>query len=264
MDNKEKIDNNNYYLLKSNYYIRKYFPSSKIFYLIMILFKYLGIISNSRIIEMSLSENNLSINKYISNFFIFGKSFSIVTNNYQLICIIGAIILLIFQIYIILCFTYMKARYKNVRTLIIEKYKSINKNIKREENLFKIISYIILCIVFFHQYIIEYYFFGLYSFIYYNMGIFNKIGQFPDIYVQNLHDDLFDYFQNNNNHLLIFIINLIVIIVVILYLIIFLLFNSTKGLVLKHGFSYSGNLTFLIMILNLLINYFYLYTLLIM
>jgi len=246
MDNKEKIDNNNYYLLKSNYYIRKYFPSSKIFYLIMILFKYLGIISNSRIIEMSLSENNLSINKYLSNFFIFGKSFSIVTNNYQLICIIGAIILLIFQIYMILCFTYMKARYKNVRTLIIEKYKSINKNIKREENLFKIISYIILCIVFFHQYIIEYYFFGLYSFIYYHMGIFNKIGQFPDIYVQNLHDDLFDYFQNNNNHLLIFIINLIVIIVVILYLFIFLLFNSTKGLVLKHGFSYSGNLTFLI------------------
>ena len=58
MNNKDKIDCNNYYLLKSFYIIRNNFPSSTTVFLIMFLFKYLGVVVNSRIIEMILSENN--------------------------------------------------------------------------------------------------------------------------------------------------------------------------------------------------------------
>ena len=248
MNNKEKVvfDINNYYLLKSCYLIRKNFPSSKHFYLIMIFFKYFGIIANSRIIEMNLSENKLFINKYLSNFFIFGKNFSPVLNHYQLYTLLGAFILIILNIFVISCFLYMKARYKNVKTLYNEKFKEINSSINLEEIAFKIVSFSLLLIVFFHQYIIEYYLFGFYGFIYYNFGIFNKMGKFPDTYIDSLHDELFDYFQYNN-HVLIFIINTFVIILVFIYFFIFMLFNSTKGLFLNHGMPYSGNLLYLIM-----------------
>ena len=248
MNNKEKvdIDINNYYLLKSCYLIRKNFPSSKPFYLIMILLKYFGIVANSRIIEMSLSENNLSINKYLSNFFILGKKFSGILSHYQILTLTGAFFLIILNFFIISCFLYMKARYKNVKNLYNEKFKEINSNNKLEEIAFKIVSFSLLLISFFHQYIIEYYFFGFYGFFYHKLGIFNKMGKFPDIYIDNLHDELFNYFQNNN-HLLIFIFNTFVIIIVIIYFFIFMLFNSTKGLFLKHGMPYSGNSIYLIM-----------------
>ena len=76
---------------------------------------------------------------------------------YQLISIIGAIFFLIFIIFTISSYIFMYSRYKNVRTLIGEKTKMEDSKIKIEEILFKIISYISLIVVFFHQYIIEYY-----------------------------------------------------------------------------------------------------------
>ena len=245
MDNKIKIDNNNYYLLYSIYIIKKGFPSFNKFYLIIILFKYFGIIANSRIIEMTNSENNFSINKYLSIFFIFGKNYSAVVNNYQIITIIGAFIIISFIIFQFICFLYMKARYKNVSSLVNEQFKRININIKLEENLFKIISYFMLFVVIFHQYIIEYYFFGFFGIIYYYLGIFSKKDQFPDIYIDNLHENLYNYFQNNNN-LLIFIINTIIIIIIMIYFYIFMIFNTTKSLFSNCGISYSGNLVYLI------------------
>ena len=246
-NNKKGINRRNkYYAFKAIYIIRRNYPTSKVFYSIMFLFKYLGIISNSRIIEICLNENNLSINRYISNFFIFGKNFSIIYTKYQLISIIGAIFFLIFIIFTISSYIFMHSRYKNVRTLIGEKMKEKEIKIKVEEILFKIISYISLIIVFFHQYIIEYYSFGVYGFVYYQMGLFAKNGNFPSIYIDDLHTDLYDYFQLDN-HLLIFIINLIVIILVINFLFIFLIFNTTKSLFLLYGIPYSGNIIYLLM-----------------
>jgi len=237
---------NKYYAFKSIYIIRKNYPKSKTFYIIMFFFKYLGIISNSRIIETCFKEKNLSINRYISNFFIFGKNFSAIYAKYQLISIIGAIIFLISIIFTISSYIFMHSRYKNVHSLIGEKMKNKEKKIKVEEILFKIITYISVFVVFFHQYIIEYYSFGVYGFIYYQTGLFTKNGNFPSIYVDDLHKNLYDYFQLNN-HLLIFIVNLIVIFLVINYLFIFLVFNTTKSLFLLYGIPYSGNIIYLLM-----------------
>ena len=246
-NNKKDIKRRNkYYAFKAIYIIRKNYPTSQVFYLIMFLFKYLGIISNSRIIEICLNENNLSINRYISNFFIFGKNFSLIYAKYQLISIIGAIIFLISIIFTISSYIFMHSRYKNVRTLIGEKTRMEDTKIKIEEILFKIISYISLFIVFFHQYIIEYYAFGVYGFIYYQAGVFTKNGNFPNFYIDDLHKDLYDYFQLDN-HLLIFIVNLVVIFLVISYLFIFLAFNTTKSLFLLYGIPYSGNIIYLLM-----------------
>ena len=246
-NNKKGINRRNkYYAFKTIYIIRKNYPTSKVFYLIMFILKYLGIISNSRIIEICLNENNLSFNRYISNFFIFGKNFSMIYAKYQLISIIGAIFFLIFIIFTISSYIFMYSRYKNVRTLIGEKTKMEDSKIKIEEILFKIISYISLIVVFFHQYIIEYYSFGIYGFIYYQAGVFAKNGNFPSIYIDDLHKDLYDYFQLDN-HLLIFIVNLIVIFLVISYLFIFFAFNTTKSLFLLYGIPYSGNIIYLLM-----------------
>ena len=244
----EKRKDNNGYLLKTFYLIKKNYPTSNLFYLIMYFFKYIGIIVNSRIIELNENKDIISINKYLINILIFGRNFSPILNHYQLISLIGSIILLLFIIFTISCFIYMKIKYGNISSLKEEKMNKANEKI--EEILCKIISYFLMIIVFFHQYILEYYFFGFYGFIYYQNGLFSKNGQFSDIYVETLHTDLYDYFSNNN-HLLIFIISLIVIIIIFVLFFCFLLLNTTKGLFLMHG-MYIGNMKYLVMKLIIL------------
>ena len=244
----EKRKDNNVYFLKTLYLIKKNFPTSYLFYSIMYCFKYIGIIVNSRIIEMNLNKDYISINKYLSNLLIFGKSFSPIFNNYQLISTLGAFILLIFSLFTIFCFIYMKIKYEKITSLIEEKMYKTNE--KLEEFLCKIISYIFMTIIFFHQYILEYYLFGFYGFIYYQNGLFSKNGQFSDIYIESLHPDLYDYFSSNN-HLPIFIMNLIVILVIFAIFFAFLLLNTTKGLFLMHG-MYIGNMKYLVMKLIIL------------
>ena len=89
------------------------------------------------------------------------------------------------------------------------------------------------------------FFFGIYSFFYYKIGVFSKNGIFPSKYADNLHDELYTYFSNNN-HTLIFITNLFVILSISYLFYYFLLFNTTKGLFLIHGI-YCGNMKYLIM-----------------
>ena len=208
--NETKIKNNNY-LLKSLHLIKINFPSSDVFYAVMFFFKYIGVIVNSRIIEMILNKEIIHINKYLCSFLIFGKNFKLILNHYQLITIIGALLLLVFILFSFFSFLYMKIKYQSIKTLIQEKMDETNKII--EEILFKIISYIYLTIIFFHQYILEYYFFGFYSFIYYQIGLFSKNGIVPNNYIETLHLDYYEYFSNNN-HLAIFLINLVVIIII--------------------------------------------------
>ena len=204
MNNEGKIEikkDSNVYLLKTFYLIKKNYPRSNVFYTIMYSFKYIGIIVSSRIIEMNENKGYISINKYLANMLIFGKNFSAIFNHYYLISLIGAITLLLFTIFTISCFIYMKIKYQKINSLKEEKMNKTNENI--EEILCKIIAYFFIIIIFFHQYILEYYFFGFYSFLYYQSGLFSKNGQFSDIYIETLHTDLYDYFSNNN-HLAIF------------------------------------------------------------
>ena len=209
-NNKTAI-NQYFYFVKASYLIMSNFPSSDLFYIIMFLFKYIGLIVNSRIIEMTLNKNTISLNKYLSNFLIFGKNFSPINHKYQFISISSSIFLFIYIIYISFCCIYLKIKYKNINSLIQEK---ISKNSEKLEIiLFKIIAYFNCILVFFHQYILEYFFFGIYSFFYYKIGVFSKNGIFPSKYADNLHDELYTYFSNNN-HILIFITNLFVILII--------------------------------------------------
>ena len=151
-ENKYKKNNHNY-LLKSFYLIKKNFPTSDLFYRILFSLKYIGLIINSRIVEMSLNKETISLNKYLRNFLIFGKSFSPVNKNYQLITILGAIFLLFHIIFNIFSIIYMKIKYEKINSLIQEKMEKTNE--KLENIIFKIISYINITIIFFHQYILN-------------------------------------------------------------------------------------------------------------
>jgi flagellar biosynthesis protein FlhB len=180
-DKNESNNNNNNYIIKSFYLIKNNFPTSDLFYRILFSLKYIGLIINSRIVEMSLNKKTISLNKYLCNFLIFGKSLSPIYSNYQLICFLGASFLLLFILFSSFSFIYMKIKYQNINSLIQEKME--NNNEKIEEIFFKIIAYIEIVILFFHQYILEYYFFGFYGFIYYKMGIFSKNGTSSKIYL---------------------------------------------------------------------------------
>ena len=240
--NKSKNIYNNY-IIRSSYLLISNFPSSDLFYIIMFSLKYVGLIVNSRIIEMTLNKCGISLNKYLSNFLIFGKKLSPINKHYQIITIIGALFIVIYSIYFTYCYIYIKIKYQNKKSLIEEKMEKNNE--KLEKILFTFISYIHLTIIFFHQYILEYFFFGIYGFIYYKIGIFSKNGTFSSKYIDTLHDDYYDYFSNNN-HSLIFIASLFVVLIVFSLFFLFLLFNTTKGLFLTHGL-FCGNMKYLVM-----------------
>ena len=242
-DEKKESKNNNIYIIKSLFLSKRIVPTSDIFFIIFFSLKYIGLIVNSRIIEMTLNKNTISINKYLRNFLIFGKSLSPVLNNYQLITLFGAFFLLFYLLLAVSSIIYLKIKYSKINSLIEEKMEKINEKI--EKNLFNVISFIYLIILFFHQYILEFYFFGFYSFIYYQMGVFSKNGTFSKVYTDSLHDDLYNYFLDNN-HLSIFIINIIVIFITFFFLFNYFNFNSSKGLFLINGI-YCGNKKFLIM-----------------
>ena len=175
-DKKSESKNNNIYIIKSLFLSKRIVPTSDIFFIIFFSLKYIGLIVNSRIIEMTLNKNTISINKYLRNFLIFGKSLSPVLNNYQLITLFGAFFLLFYLLLAVSGVIYLKIKYSKINSLIEEKMEKINEKI--EKNLFNVISFIYLIILFFHQYILEFYFFGFYSFIYYQMGVFSKNGAF--------------------------------------------------------------------------------------
>ena len=89
---------------------------------------------------MVQNKSHTSINKYLVNILIFGKSFVTNTNHYQLITMIGAIILLCYFIVVFILLAIMNIKYRNIKNFLDEKvYK---RNEKLEEIVFKIITYI--------------------------------------------------------------------------------------------------------------------------
>ena len=247
-EDKNESKNNNYFLLKCFYLIKVNGPNSESLYIILFTLKYIGLIVNSRIVEMTVNKDIISVNKYLVNFFIFGKSLSPILNHYHIITLFGAILLVIYGIFGFSSTIYVKFKYSKIKNLMGEKTKKESEKVER--TLFRVITSFYFIFVFFHQYILEYYFFGFYAFIYYQMGVFSKNGSFSSIYIDNLHEDFYEYFSENN-HLVIFIFNLVVIIVIFYIMFIFLSFNSTKGLFLAKGI-YCGNKKYLIMKIILL------------
>ena len=137
-EDKINIDyENNEYLYKIIYLIRINIPSSEYIYIIMFLLKYIGLILlsislnqwNNKIYindeEENYNNNNNSfsnnfynnINSFFSKLLINGNNLNILNQHYQIFCMTGFSILLIYIVIIIYGFVYMKKKYYN-KTLI--------------------------------------------------------------------------------------------------------------------------------------------------
>ena len=269
----ENLINNNYekneYIFKIIYLIRINLPSSEFLYVFMFLLKYIGLI----LFSMSLNQIKKEIltkpppepndfdkkKKFISqhyddNIYVFfskvlfcGNNIRILNGNYQMICIIGFCLLLMYIFIIIFGFFYMRNKYydKNEITPIEKQIKNINNNSNFEEILFKYITFIFFLIVFFHQYIIEYYIFG---FIGYILHLFTFFESIPFNYFNG------QYYVNIENHLkdlsflpyINIIINSITILIVLIFFILFLLINSTNTIFIKNGIPLYSNKKYLL------------------
>ena len=157
---------NHVYIYKALYLIRINLPSSEYVYIIMFIIKYIGLI----IFSVSLNEKNngfkgnskYNLKAFLSKTLITGDSLKILSKYYNEICLIGFIFLFIYILFIITGFVYMKKKYynKKIITRIDKKIKNINNDSSFEKKYFKIMADIFFIIAFFHQYILEYYFFG--------------------------------------------------------------------------------------------------------
>ena len=103
---------NNLFLTKSLYLVKKNFISSETGFYFLFFLKYLGVIANSRIIEMVTCKDSVYLNKYIKNLFLFGNDFSIMHKNYFPIIIALAAIIVFFYVFFGFSLLYMKYKYK--------------------------------------------------------------------------------------------------------------------------------------------------------
>ena len=256
----------NEYLFRILYLIRKNIPSSQILYVIMFFLKSVGLI----LLSISLNEwkknnkktsnnnrNDISSSDityfFLSNFLINQNNLEILNYNYQEICLIGFFILMIYIVVIIYCFVDMRNKYynKNFMHSTHNKIKNINKS-KFQKKLFKILTYIFFLIVFFHQYLIEYYMFGFFGYISYYFGLFNSNNL--DNINENYSKEINNHLSNLNiNPIILIITNSITIIIIFILFIIFIVINSVKTLFLDNGvtlYTNTKNLIIKIIILN--------------
>ena len=240
INEKTTTQKNNLYLLKSLFLLKKNFPTSDTCFYFLFFLKYLGIIVNSRIIEMVTCKDSVSLNKYLKNIFLFGKDFSAMHKNYFSGSMTIATIVLIYWLFNIFCVLYMKYKYKKITSIIDEK--SYGTNEKLENILFKIVSYINFVIIFFNQYFLEYILFGIFGFIYNQIGLTSKIGA-QNNYANSLEPELIDYLDSTN-HFPILIVNMIVAILIVFNMFTYLMFSSIRGLFLYKGIL-CGNFKFI-------------------
>ena len=253
--NKNKSENIDY-LFKSIYLIRINFPSYEYIYIIMYLLKYLGYIIWSVYLTQNLkTENEKELKSketllisFLTSFLINGNNLSVLKQGYEGICLVGFIILIILLLYSFYALIYMKEQNKNSDKkgkkynkewhIINQKIKKISVN-KIQKIIFKLISYIFFLIVFFHQYITEYYFFGFLGHILYKFGLFNDTSN-PRVM------EIDEYFSNCFfNPWVLVPINLIVILIVNTLLVFFMLLNINKCLFLHKGLAFTANNLFL-------------------
>ena len=255
----------NEYIYKIIYLIRTNLPSSEYIYIIMLFLKNIGLILFSislnfwKIVKIEQSnetpknDNNIfdintidNVNIIFSKFLINGNNLKILNKHYQVICIIGFCILLIYIIIFIFGLFYMRNKYynKDLITGIEKRIKRINNNSIFEKKFFKIITYIFFLIAFFHQYIIEYYLFGFFGYILHFFKVFEAIPE------KHLNKSYYVYIEEHfkdisMNSYIIFCINFITIIIILIIFIFFMLINSTKTIFIKNGFPLYANKKYL-------------------
>ena len=203
----------------------------------------------------SNNSNNNLIQTIFRKLLINGDSFQILKNSYQIICIIGFIILIVYILLWIFGIFYMKKKYYNKVPISItdRKIKEINQSSKTEKRYFRILTYFLFLIVFFHQYIIEYYNFGFLGYIFNLLGVL-KTSEGP-----NNNDNYTSYITDHLNNItlpqiLIIFINLVTIIIILIIFVLFLLINSTKTLYINDNYplySDQKNLIINFILLNL-------------
>ena len=258
-DKKNQQSQHNEFIFKILYLIRTNLPTSEYLYLIMFFIKYAGLIlfsislnewekeNPSNIMNNKSKYSIVNIQKVFSKFIINGNDLKILNKNYENICLIGFFVILIYTFFIIYGVVNMRKKYyyKNSLSSIDKKIKRINNNSKFEKILFKCVSYIFFLIVFFHQYIIEYFIFGIIGSCLYNFGILDSesfntsVNNDYSIYINS-------YFKNIKfNTIFIFIICLISIIIIFAFFLLFMLLNSTKTLFLNTGIPFYGNKKYL-------------------
>ena len=222
---------------------------------------------NNNDFNSSTGSNNSNNNMVVVIFkklLINGDNFKILNDSYQIICLIGFFILIIYISLWIFGGFYMKRKYYTKASISItdKKIKQINRSKKFEKRFFRFMTYFLFLIVFFHQYILEYYSFGFLGYI------FNIIWGL-DTSDQKKNDNYTSYINNHLNNLVLpqklsVFIHLICIAIILVIFVIFMLINSTKTLFINNNYpiySDAKNLVINFFILNLnplfgVINYF--------
>ena len=278
MDDNESIlkYENNIYIYKTLYLIRTNLPSSEYLYIIMFFLKYLGLIlfssslndlndANENIApsinnkdysnnqntmnKSNTSTSSLSIHSILSKILINGNGFNVISKYYAEICMVGFCILVLYILLVNYGIIYMRNKYynKNLVSITEKKIKKINNNSQFEKTFFKIMTYIFFFIVFFHQYIMEFYFFGFLGHIFNLFDLFNS-DTFNNVIMHNYSRGISEYFNNLSiNSITILIINFFTIIIVLILFIEFMILNTTKTLFLDIGIPLHGNTHFLIL-----------------
>ncbi len=226
---------NDRYFLKSFIHMRKNFPRSIIFYYIYFSFKLLGfVLATQNLKGYESKDNNItSLYSILSKFLLFDSSFSVISNNYEYICIIIFLILIYIYTYLVFIFLRMKKKYVNVekrKDYHLTKYFGNNLNIKKE---IKIITYQIIIISLFSQFLEEYLLFGIL------INFINKSNE--DI---NSSDSYLSNFLSNNyktNKLFIMIVNIISFFIIFSFDSLIIILNDTKGFVNKYGNDIYSN-----------------------
>ena len=218
-------------------------------------------------INSSSNDSNNSNNNMIVTIFkkllINGDNFKTLNDSYQIICLIGFFIFVIYILLWILGGLYMKKKYYTKVSISItdQKIKQINQSTKSEKRFFRFMTYILFLIVFFHQYILEYYFFGFFGYI------FNMIWGLETTNTKN--DNYTSYISNHLSNLILpellsIFIHFLCIANILVIFVCFMLINSAKTLFINNNYpihSDAKNLIINMFILNLnpifgIINYF--------
>ena len=189
----------------------------------------------------NLISNNM-VQKIFRKFLMNGDNYKILNNSYQLICMLGFFVLIIYIFLWIFVYFYMRKKYhsKTQLTITDKKINEINQNDTVEKRLIRYLTYFLFLIVFFHQYILEYYIFG---FLGYLLNQFDALNTSED---KNNDDNYTKYMNEHLQNLklpemLIIFINLVTIIIILAIFILFILINSSKTLYITKNYPLYSN-----------------------
>ena len=196
----------------------------------------------------SVESSKNSVQSLFRKLLINGNSYKILIESYQIICFIGFIILIIYICLWIFAFFYMKKKYYNKVSITItdKMINQINQSDKFEKRFIRCLTYILFLIVFFHQYILEYYIFGFLGYILNYFGALNKSEDINNNNEEN-YNSYTKYINENLKNLTLseivtVITNLITIIILLFLFVIFMLINSAKTLYINNNYPLYSDL----------------------